>query len=51
MTAIIILLIAPFTLWTLQAAIGAHRANYRQMRRDMPVLFGNDNAIRVYLSF
>lgn len=47
----ILVLSFPAAFWTIQAAIGMHRANYRQMRRDMPTLFGRDHAIRVWLSF
>ncbi|MER8924300.1 hypothetical protein [Mesorhizobium sp. M0859] len=46
-----LMLSIPAAIWTMQAAIGMHRAMYRQNRRDMPVLFGRDNAIRVWLSF
>lgn len=46
-----LMLSIPASAWTMQAAIGLHRANYRQMRREMPTLFGRDNAFRIWFCF
>lgn len=49
--ALFLFLTIVLAIWTVQAGIGAHRANMREMRRDMPALFSRDNAVLVWLGF